>query len=55
MHTLTLTYKKSTKNTHVYEGNNDVLPVAYIQRQALPDKPDTIEITVKAKDDEKNI
>lgn len=52
MHTLTLQYKKSTKNTHVYEGDNEVLPVAYIKRGALPDKPERIEITIKAKGNE---
>lgn len=49
MKTITMTYKKSTKNTHVYENNDNdsPLPVIYIKRNSLPDnEPKTITVTI---------
>lgn len=44
-------YKKSTKNTHVYESTSDISPVPtlYINKSAFDNKPQTIEITIEAK------
>jgi hypothetical protein len=39
---LHLTYKKSTKGTHVYEdveSENPEVPTIYIRKYALPDEP----------------
>jgi len=45
----TLTYKRSTKGTHVYvnDAENAALPSVYIKRSALPEKqPDEIKFTL---------
>ena len=46
---ITLTYSKSTKNTHVYKTDEEgaAIPSLYIKRGALPDKPETIEVIIK--------
>lgn len=46
---ITLTYSKSTKNTHVYKTDEEgaAVPSVYIKRDALPEKPETIEVTIK--------
>lgn len=48
--TLTLTYSKSTKGTHVYKDACDDAPVPslYIRKSALAgDRPTTITVTIK--------
>lgn len=46
---IVLTYFKSTKNTHVYKTDEEgaAVPSVYIKQGALPDKPETIEVTIK--------
>ncbi len=50
---LTLEYLKSTKNKHVYTdtSENPVIQSVYISREALPDKPFNITITLETKFD----
>ena len=53
---LKMTYKKSTKNTHVYEdtSENSPLPTLYVKRGVLQpsDKPEAITVTVEPYTDE---
>lgn len=41
-------YLKSTKGTHVYtsDGEQSPIPTLYIKRDAIPDKPERIEVTI---------
>lgn len=51
--TLEMTFKKSTKNTHVYEADFEgaEIPTLYIMRESMPDKPPAdITVTVKLGD-----
>lgn len=44
----TMTYKKSTKGTHIYEDTREGAPIKtlYIQRDGLPQSPE-IKVTVE--------
>lgn len=46
-----LTYTKSTKNKHVYKdiSENPAIESVYISRDVLPDKPETITLTLESK------
>ena len=51
-YTVSLDYKKSTKNTYVYEetqnpGQPLVFPTIYVQKWVLPDQPQTITVTIE--------
>jgi len=44
----TLKYSKSTKGTHVYTATKEkpAIPTLYVKRDALPDKPEEISVTI---------
>lgn len=46
---LIMVFLKSTKNTHVYKNDEPgaAVPTLYIQRDALPNKPQKIEISIR--------
>lgn len=51
-YTVNLAYKKSTKNTYVYEetpnqGQPPVFPTIYVQKWVVPDQPQTITVTIE--------
>ena len=50
MKTITMNFKKSTKNTHVYEDNtsNAPVPTLYVKREALTSPvPTRLKITIE--------
>lgn len=47
---LEMNYRKSTKNTHVYENEGSVIPVLYIRKEGTPkDPPPAISIAIEFK------
>ena len=43
-----MTYKKSTKNTYVFEATGTAIPTLYIQKNEFEKQPSRIVVTVKA-------
>lgn len=44
-----MTFLRSTKGTHVYQGTDDDIPTLYIKKSALPDTPpEVITVTIEA-------
>ena len=43
-----MTFSKSTKSTHVYSAESEVIPTLYIKKEGLPEEPPkklTVEIS----------
>ena len=51
-HTINLVFKKSTKNTFVFEeildpGQAPIIPTVYIRKWALPNQPTNVTLTLE--------
>ena len=46
IHPIRMTYKKSTKNTHVFQNEDSHIPTLYIRKEAFRKLPEEIEVTV---------
>lgn len=45
-----MTYKKSTKNTYVFEANGSAVPTLYVQKSEFEKQPWKIVVTVEVEE-----